>query len=141
MRSPSPTDPTLETRPVPRKHRFPIRSFGPGAATNIQKTVTPPEELHRTAGSDLASQTNEAKWDYDLLRSITQWEGTDWRNDGDKVGMLANLEFTDDDKRQETSAHEKCKLPVVDIFWKRPEMTRSSYRGVRELETPVLAHS
>jgi hypothetical protein len=61
--------------------------------------------------------------------------------DGDKVDMLANLEFNHDDRRQEVQAHEKCKLPAVDIYWKRPEMTRSSYRGVRELDITMLAHS
>lgn len=254
MRPPSPTDPTLETRPAPRKHRFPIRSFGPGAAADILGTVTPPEELQRIAEDDPASQTDEAKWDKHLLNTVTHWEGTDWRNDGspitrdptwgfylfltdyspetrgkiplalenlirvqkrrlkvntesanlyanevyhrlrfavvedkdalegasfdrvrecfralvrsfelivdddndfplparntvcfalhgDKVDMLANFEFNDDDRREETNAHEKCKLPAVDIWWKRPEMTRSSYRGVRELEITMLAHS
>jgi hypothetical protein len=61
--------------------------------------------------------------------------------DGDKVNMLAKLEFNDDDRREETGAHEKCEIPAVDIWWKRPGMTRSSYRGVRELDITMLAHS
>lgn len=61
--------------------------------------------------------------------------------DGAKVEMLANLRFNDDDGRGEWFTHEKCKLQAVDILWKRPELTRSSYRGVRELEIGSLARS
>jgi hypothetical protein len=45
MRCPSPIDPTLESRPVPRAHRFPIRSFGPGAAADVQQTLSSLEDL------------------------------------------------------------------------------------------------
>jgi hypothetical protein len=85
MRPLLPSNPTLETRPAPRKHHFPTRSFGPGAAADILGTVTPPEELQRIAEDDPASQTDEAKWDNRLLDTVTHWEGTDWRNDGSPI--------------------------------------------------------
>jgi hypothetical protein len=43
----SPLDPSLESRPVPQKHRFSTRSFGTGAVPNIQQTVTSFNELSR----------------------------------------------------------------------------------------------
>jgi hypothetical protein len=57
--------------------------------------------------------------------------------DGAAVEMLANLEFYDD-RRQESQAHRQCKLQAVDIHWRRPEMTRDSYRGARLLEINSL---
>ena len=36
--------------------------------------------------------------------------------DGDKVNMLTDHEFDDDDRRQETLVHEYCKLPAVSTY-------------------------
>jgi hypothetical protein len=60
--------------------------------------------------------------------------------DSDSVEVLADLDFFDD-YVQELKVHEKCKLQAVDINWKRPEMTRDSYRGARYLEIPSLART
>jgi hypothetical protein len=60
--------------------------------------------------------------------------------DSDSVEVLADLDFFDH-YVQELKVHEKCKLQAVNIDWKRPEMTRDSYRGARYLEIPSLART
>jgi hypothetical protein len=58
-RPPSPPDSTLESRPVPDKHRFPTRSFGPGATPDIQQTVTSANELSRADQGDAEPRSLE----------------------------------------------------------------------------------
>jgi hypothetical protein len=253
FRPPSPTDPTLESRPVPRKRRFPIRSFGPGTAADIKETCIPLEELDRAfENSSIAADDLHAGAHRVLLQCATKWEKTSFRDDnrpfewdptwgycffltdytqavkdkvpraienlvrvqrrklradtaaanpyatelyrrlrfnvvedqealegasvdhvrecfralvrsfeliddedeyppparnlvcfvldGGVVESLANLEFFDD-YMQELKVHERCKLQAVDINWKRPEMSRDSYRGARLLEIPSLART
>jgi hypothetical protein len=250
LRPPSPTDPTLESRPVPRKRRFPIRSFGPGTAADIQQTCLPLKEIDRAFDeSSIPPNDLDAGAHRVLLQRATKWEKTSFREDGrpaesdptwgyylfltdyqtqavDKVPravenlvrvqqrklcadtaaanpyakelyrrlrfnvvedqealegasvdrvrecfralvrsfelsddeeryppparnmvclvldgaaveMLANLEFYED-RRQESKAHRQYKLQAVDIHWRRPDMTRDSYRGARLLEISSL---
>jgi hypothetical protein len=248
----TPTDPTLQLRPPPRKHRFPIRSYGPGAAADIRERTTSTEALHHAASTSVASQTLEAVDNSDLLRIVEQGENrtmwsdgravesdptwgfyimvTDYsqtarnnldqamenllrvqhrhlkvdadppdvyaneaycrlkfdvvlnqealdgasddrvrecfrahirglelcadpnefmppsRNyaclvlDSEKIDMLVNLSFQEDDI-QEFFTFRACKLKAVDIFWERPETSRSSYRGVRELGINSLSRT
>lgn len=246
------TDHTLQSRPAPYKHRFPIRSYEPGAAVDIRERTTSTEALRYAASTSLASQTLEAVDNSDLLKVVEQWENcsmwsdgrvvesdptwgfyimvTDYsqtvmnnldqamenllrvqhrhlkvdadppgvfaneayrrlkfdvitdqealngasgdrvrecfrahvrglelwddpsefmppsRNyaclvlDGEKIEMLANLSFQEDDV-QEFFTFRACKLKAIDIFWERPETTRSSYRGVRELGINSLSRT
>ncbi|GAI74120.1 unnamed protein product [marine sediment metagenome] len=48
------------------------------------------------------------------------------------IEMLVNLAFEEDDI-EEFFTFRACKLKAIDIFWERPETTRSSYCGVRDL--------
>jgi hypothetical protein len=54
--------------------------------------------------------------------------------------MLVNLDFQEDDI-QEFFTFRACKLKAIDIFWERPETTRSSYRGVRDLGIHSLSRT
>lgn len=86
MQPPSPTDPTLESRPVPRKRRFHIRFFGPGTAADIKQTCIPPKDIDRAADTDPASQNDPfINGDRNLLHSVTQWDGTTFWDDGRPV--------------------------------------------------------
>lgn len=85
MRPPSPADPTLATTPVPRKRRFPLRSFGLGAASDIQQTVTSLRELEDAAAIDPASQTIFADEAHGLLNVVSRWEQTSHWRDGRPV--------------------------------------------------------
>lgn len=60
--------------------------------------------------------------------------------DAAKFEMLSNIEFYDD-RLQEARALKECKLKAVSIHWKRPRLTRDSYRGVRELRVSMLDRS
>lgn len=60
--------------------------------------------------------------------------------DGRAIEMLVTLPFQDDNPR-EFFTYRACKLRAIDIFWKRPETTRSSYRGARELGINSLART
>lgn len=44
---------------------------------------------------------------------------------GEKIAILVNLSFQEDDV-QEFFTFKACKLKAIDIFWERPETTRSS---------------
>jgi hypothetical protein len=81
----TPTDPTLESRPPPRKCRFPLRSYGPGAAADIRQTTTATQELRHLANSSAASQTLEAEDNSDLLQRIEKWEKRGMWEDGRSV--------------------------------------------------------
>lgn len=58
--------------------------------------------------------------------------------DAGKVERLASLTFIDSDPKRNMRALEQCKLLAVDIHWKRPAMTKTEYRGCRELEIGML---
>lgn len=60
--------------------------------------------------------------------------------DADKIEMLVNLSFQEDDS-QEFFTFRACKLKAIDILWERPETTRSSYRGVRDLAINSLSRT
>lgn len=87
MRAPSPVDATLQTRALPRKHRFPLRSFGPGEASNMQQTVTSLWKLEDAAADDPASQTMFADGARGLLASVFRWEQTNHWRDGRPVEL------------------------------------------------------
>lgn len=84
---PSPTDPTLESWPVPRERRFLIRSFGPGTAADIQQTYVSLEQIDHAAQdnpipsddpwAELYTGAHRA-----LLHSVTKWENMSFREDG-----------------------------------------------------------
>jgi hypothetical protein len=74
LRFPSSIDPTLESRPAPHEHRFPIRSFAPGAAADVQQTVTSSEELERVVEEASVPETGESIDNSDLLRYVTKYE-------------------------------------------------------------------
>lgn len=76
----TPEDPTLQSRPPPRKCQFPLRSFGPAAAADIRTTSI--EALDHQAGPSTGSRTYEIQDSRDLLETITQWEDCSWREDG-----------------------------------------------------------
>lgn len=60
--------------------------------------------------------------------------------DSGKVDMLANLTLYNNPSR-ELHTFEQCTLLAVDTYWKRLEMTRSSYRGVRDVGIYMLSRS
>jgi hypothetical protein len=76
----TPEDPTLQSRPPPRKCQFPLRSFGPAAAADIRTTSI--EALDRQAPPSTGSRTYDIQDSRDLLETITQWENASWREDG-----------------------------------------------------------
>ena len=81
----TPTDPTLKSRPPPRQRRFPLRSYGPGAAADILQQTTATQALHHLASSSAASQTLEAKDNSDLLARVEKWEKCSLWEDGRSV--------------------------------------------------------
>ena len=76
----TPEDPTLQSRPPPRKCQFQLRSFGPAAVADIR--TTPIESLDRQASPSTGSRTYDIQDSRDLLETLTQWEDTSWREDG-----------------------------------------------------------
>lgn len=54
----------------------------------------------------------------------------------DSVEMLANLSFHST-RMEDFVAFEQCTVPAVAISWERPELTRSSYRGI--IDMPINA--
>jgi hypothetical protein len=52
--------------------------------------------------------------------------------DAGKIEMLVNLPFCD------VKVSGTCKLSAVEIFWRLPETTNDSYRGVREIAIDKL---
>lgn len=60
--------------------------------------------------------------------------------DSEKIETLMNLSFQEDDV-QEFFTFWACKLKAIDIFWERPETSRSFYRGVRELGINLLSRT
>lgn len=84
----NPPDPTLLTRPVPRKRTFPIRSFGPGAA--LDASTTDPSRCKARAQEAWWDDFNRAAGplEYDerencaVLRAIRGSEAVVWRDDG-----------------------------------------------------------
>lgn len=85
FRPPSPPDPSLESRPVPRKHRFATRSFGPGAAPDIQQTVTSAGELSRAVQDNDAlpqsTATLQADEDRKILENVERENNVDYWGD------------------------------------------------------------
>ncbi|GAB1728899.1 hypothetical protein NU195Hw_g8909t1 [Hortaea werneckii] len=57
--------------------------------------------------------------------------------DGSNIDMLVNLPHHDDHLEAFRMLH-TCRLKAIDIFWQRPERTRSSYRGARDVELCLL---
>jgi hypothetical protein len=75
------SDPTLESWPPPRTHRFPTRSYGPAAAADITQEVTSIKALNR-----LASPSTDPRAPYEddsrsFSKSFARWEGVE-RDDG-----------------------------------------------------------
>lgn len=62
--------------------------------------------------------------------------------EGDKIEMLADLPFHDDDEDgvqdASTPDGETCKLLIISLGWQRPEMSWDSYRGVRDIAIHML---
>jgi hypothetical protein len=89
LRPTTPTDPTLISRPVPRKRAFPIRSFGPGALIdtsitdysdrNARKAFW--EELDRAADAESGKRTSFPTDVQHLLRTIKKREAVTCRED------------------------------------------------------------
>ena len=64
--------------------------------------------------------------------------------DANKVQLLANLTFCDeDDSIAICRAYETCRVQAVDIHWQRPAVTddRDTYRGVKDLCITSLARA
>jgi hypothetical protein len=63
--------------------------------------------------------------------------------DADKVHMLANLTFPDDDTDffEECKNYRDCQVQAVDIKWQRLEVTSSGYRGIKDISIDSLAHA
>lgn len=85
LRPISPPDPSLATRPVPRIRHFPIRSFGAGAAPDIDSTARSLKELDAEAhptpcSGDYCQLFDEIR---NLLIEVERWEAVIFRNDVD----------------------------------------------------------
>lgn len=80
-RSPSPTDPSLESRPAPWKRVFPVRSFGPGASPDIGQRITSLDDLDRAASTTGGTEDLIAKDNRDLVEAIEKWQDVSWRDD------------------------------------------------------------
>ena len=62
--------------------------------------------------------------------------------DADRVQMLANLTFRDDEDYMVIyEKYEACFVQALDIGWQRPEVTSSQYRGVKDLCIVSLARA
>jgi hypothetical protein len=89
LRPTTPTDPTLVSRPVPRKRAFPIRWYGPGAAIDTNTTDYSDrnarkafwEELDRAAGAESGKRTRFLTDVEHLLRIIKKREAATYRED------------------------------------------------------------
>lgn len=79
--SPSPNDPSLESRPAPRKRVFPVRSFGPGATPDIGQRITSYRDIDRAAGTTDDPEDLIAEDHRDLLKAIEKWQNVSWRDD------------------------------------------------------------
>jgi hypothetical protein len=58
--------------------------------------------------------------------------------DSNAVEILANLAFSENDVVGDSRLY---KLRAVDVYWKRPERTASSYRGAKDLEIDFLPYN
>ncbi|KAK7409075.1 hypothetical protein QQX98_008736 [Neonectria punicea] len=89
-----PRDPTLGTRPVPQERHFHVRSFGPGAAPEINRTVRSVEDLDRQLDypdTERCDETGRA-WEpspyngsRDFLRRVEKYSNLNLRNEKDFV--------------------------------------------------------
>lgn len=70
----SPLDPTLTTCPVPRERTFTGRSFGPGAAAEIEKTARPLKEIDQEALHSFSGDLKSDNTTRDLLKEVECWE-------------------------------------------------------------------
>ncbi|KAI7085961.1 hypothetical protein KC356_g5427 [Hortaea werneckii] len=234
-RATTPTDPTLESRPPPIKRVFSVRSYGPGAASDIKMRTTSSDTLdtlariekwencdlwndgrefepdptwgfyivvtdysqeardkldsamerllhvlHQVLGAgadppDVYADELYRRLKFDVIedketlenasndrvrecfrahiRGLELWgeeeEGAenDWppppRNyaclvlDGSKMDMLLNIP-DHVDRVDDGHMLDDCRLKAIDIFWRRPEETVSTYRGARDIALLML---
>lgn len=70
----SPLDQTLTARPVPHERTFTGRSFGFGAAAEIEKTVRPLKEIDQEASHSFPGDIKSDNTTRDLLKQVERWE-------------------------------------------------------------------
>ena len=83
IRAISPLDQTLTTRPVPREHTFTGRSFGLGAATDIEKTARSLKEIDQEALHSFSGDIKSDNTTRDILEQVELWENV--RSDNGKM--------------------------------------------------------
>jgi hypothetical protein len=90
LRPTTPTDPTLTSRPVPRKRAFPIRSFGPGASIDTSLAESHDWDakrafwkgLDRAAAAESKNSNRNTSDVRHLLDTVKFYDETTYREDG-----------------------------------------------------------